>query len=603
MRRIKKVLLVFVAVILVFPTLLVTASAKDNDSREKIAQEDGKISSKDEVIYGTLSATGDRQEMYVVNTLDVAEAGKTVDFGTYSSLKNLTDLSELEQNDQIVQFIAPEGKFYYQGNLNDEPLPWDIAISYFLDGKKIRPEELVGKDGLVQIQLETSANEKVNPVFFENYMLQISIPFDASVFSNMKADDGMVANAGKDKQVTFTVMPEQEDTFVVEADVVNFELDSMEITGVPASMSIDAPDVDDMTGEMKTLSDAIAELDDGVAELNNGISELNNGVTDLQDGSKQYKNGISDLDGASTELVNGSKDMNKAFETMSNSLGNLEEMDLSELDQLEDGFKDLSNGLGESIDGLQQLKENYAAAYNALDAAIEDIPSYDITEKDIQALDDSGADKEVVKKLVDTYTAAQTAKGTYSEVKQGFDAVDGTLQGVMDALTAIASNLDEVQKELPSSVEDMDGLDQLQEGIATLSANYQTFHSGLVDYTGGVSELSNTYRELHQGIVDLSGGTNKLNNGVGELQDGTAKLQDSTSDLPDQMTEEVDNMIADYDKSDLEVVSFVSTENENVNSVQFVLKTEKIKRDESETIEEPEQEEKGFWARLMDLFK
>src|SRR5699024_9251522 len=112
----------------------------------------------------------------------------------------------------------------------------------------------------------------------------------------------------------------------------------------------------------------------------------------------------------------------------------------------------------------------------ALGAAIEDIPSYDITEKDIEALYESGADEEVVKKLVDTYTTAQTVRGTYSEVKQGFDVVDGTLQGVIDALTAMASNLDEVQKELPSSLEDMDGLDQLQEGIATLSSNYQSFH-------------------------------------------------------------------------------------------------------------------------------
>src|SRR5699024_11870435 len=58
----------------------------------------GKISSKDEVVYATLSATGDEQEIYVVNTLDVTKEGKIVDYGSYSSIKNLTNLSDIEQS-------------------------------------------------------------------------------------------------------------------------------------------------------------------------------------------------------------------------------------------------------------------------------------------------------------------------------------------------------------------------------------------------------------------------------------------------------------------------------------------------------------------------
>ncbi len=39
-------------------------------------------------------------------------------------------------------------------------------------------------------------------------------------------------------------------------------------------------------------------------------------------------------------------------------------------------------------------------------------------------------------------------------------------------------------------------------------------------------------------------------------------------------------MIAEYDKSHFEAVSFVSTKNEKVNSVQFVIKTESIKKED-----------------------
>jgi len=605
MRRMKKALLVLAAAILVLPSFLATAAANDSQSEEPLKKE-GKISSKDEVVYATLSANGDEQEIYVVNTLDVKKEGKIVDYGSYASLKNLTNVSELEQNDDKVHVTAPEGKFYYQGNMDEEPLPWEIAIAYFLDGKEISPKKLAGKDGHIEIKIETSANEKVNPAFFENYVLQISLPLDSDVFTNIKAPDGMVANAGKNHQVTFTVMPEQEEELVAEADAAGFQLDGIDITAVPSSMSIDGPDAEAMTGDMKTLSDAIADINNGIAQLNDGVSELNNGAEDLQDGSEQYKNGISSLDEASAELVNGSEEIEKALSTISESLGNTEEMDLSGLEQFVEGLTGIADGLGETADGLTTLKQNYKNAYDALDTAMTAIPSYDISEEDVQALYESGANQEVVGKLVETYSAAQVAKGTYAEVKQGFDAVEDTLQGVSDALAEMDSNLDTMANELASSLEDMDGIGafaQLQEGIATLSSNYKEFHSGMKDYTDGVSELSNSYQDLHDGIVQLSGGTADLENEVGELHDGTKELYEATNDLPDQMTEEIDQMISDYDKSDFDATSFVSEENENVNSVQFVLKTASIEQEEHEPTEAAEEEEKGFWARLMDLFK
>ena len=53
----------------------------------------------------------------------------------------------------------------------------------------------------------------------------------------------------------------------MEADAEDFQLDSIEITSVSSSISIDDPDVNEMTGDMKTLSESIAEINDGVAGL------------------------------------------------------------------------------------------------------------------------------------------------------------------------------------------------------------------------------------------------------------------------------------------------------------------------------------------------
>ena len=62
---------------------------------------------------------------------------------------------------------------------------------------------------------------------------------------------------------------------------------------------------------------------------------------------------------------------------------------------------------------------------------------------------------------------------------------------------------------------------------------------------------------------------------------GTSELARSTRNLPDQMQSEIDQMVSEYDRSDFDPVSFVSPKNKRVDSVQFILKTESIKKEEA----------------------
>ncbi|QGH35544.1 YhgE/Pip domain-containing protein [Gracilibacillus salitolerans] len=559
---------------------------------------------KDEVIYSTLQSNGEELDMYVVNSFEVEGPGELVDYGDYTSIKNLTDLSEITKEDDTISFTASEDSFYYQGNLENNPLPWEFDISYQLDGEEMTPEEMLGQDGHLQIGMETSANEEVNPIFFENYLLQISLTLDTERYQEIEAEDGTIANAGKDKQVTFTVMPEKEESFLLEADVTDFELKGIEISAVPSSMSIDSPEVDDVTEDFETLSDATTEIDDGVGELADGISELNSGVSSLKNGSSDYQDGITQISNGSADLISGSESIDQALVTMKDSID--QDVETGDFSALQEGLEQIARGLREASNGLTTLQENYTQAYDALDESINAIPSYDISEEEIQALYQSGAESEVVDKLVETYEAALTAKGTYDQVSEAFAAVAPTLDEVSSSQTDMATSLETMAEQIAAASEGMDiqeGLKELQEGLATLSDNYKEFHAGLEEYTNGVDELSNAYQDLHNGIVELEDGTSSLENGVGELHDGTTELADSTSDLPDQMQDEIDEMINDYDKSDFDAVSFVSDKNENVQSVQFVIKTESITQDEEDDEEEETEEEKSFWDRLLDLFR
>src|SRR5690625_605605 len=141
----KKMSVIFITMCLIFSSITSSAVTKKQD--------DGVVLSKDEVIYGKLHANGTQKEMYVVNSFDVVQAGKIVDYGTYSNIKNLTDLSEITTENEKHEMTAAKGKFHYQGTMANPPLPWDFSITYYLDGTKLSPKELAGKSGYLKIKI------------------------------------------------------------------------------------------------------------------------------------------------------------------------------------------------------------------------------------------------------------------------------------------------------------------------------------------------------------------------------------------------------------------------------------------------------------------
>lgn len=605
-RTMKKILIVLLSIFLVLPGTFPVAAASSNEEKEAGVDNAGQVVGKDEVVYATLSPDGIGKELYIVNSLEVSEGGQVVDYGKYSSVKNLTDLTEITQSGDTVELTASEGKFFYQGTLEHTSLPWEFQITYLLDGEEVTAKELAGKDGTLEILIETFENEAIDSVFFDNYLLQISFTLDGEKTSNVETEEGVLANAGKDIQVTYSVMPEEEAVLSTTADVTDLELSGIDIAAVPQSMSIDAPDADEFTDEIGTLADALQEIDRGVLGLKSGTEELHDGTTALQNGSSEYQNGIHALNNGSSELISGSKEIQGALDAIDKSLSEFKGMDGSGFNEITIALEEFAKALREIKEGLISLKNGFSGAYEALDQAIEAIPAHEITEEEIIALKQSDANQETVDKLLEVYTASLTVKGTYAEVKEAFTSVTSTLETITASLETMATSIEDMMDGFRDFLDKMDpagGLKELQAGISTLSANYQAFHSGLVAYTEGVGELASGYAEINQGIGELNNGTGELANGVSELRNGTSELAEATQDMPEQVTKEIDEMLAQYDKSDFEAVSFVSEKNEEVNSVQFVLKTEPIEKVEKDKEEEAEPEKKSLWERFLDLFR
>lgn len=629
-----------------------------------LADDNGSFSTKDEVIYANLTPNGKTNEMYVVNSFQVTEPGNLIDYGSYKDVRNLTDLTDIaiENNNEVHFGAETKEDFFYQGTLKEQPLPWNISITYLLDGEKIKPDELAGVSGKLDIQIKTSENKHVDPVFFEYYLLQIEITFDPLDFENIQAPKGTEANEGKDKLINFNVMPEQDEVLIASADVTNFELEPIQISAVPANIGFDDPDTDELADEMQELSDAIRDINKGMADLEDGASELSNGASELSNGSNEFLSGITELNNSSGELVNGSNEILNVFKEINSVIDDVPEIPSGldeELNQVPADLRSLANGLREFSQVISQFNKE-----------IDKLPESSLTSTDIEALsvalEANEIDEDVIdtlkqleannldKSTIDDITKQLKENGveqdTINNIINQLEANDvnidlsevieqlenneidqGTIDDIIKQLKMISQAIDDLQnikEQIPddslTSIEDiakeldefanglegaignisvLDELDEFKSGLTQLSSEYQTFHDGLVTYTDGVDSLAKSYKDLNQGTSELADGLSELANGVSELHEGTQELAEETSDLPDQFTSEIDKFMDEFDFSDFEPVSFVSDKNKDVGVVQFVLQTEKIELEEPEEEREEKEVKKNIWARFLDLFR
>lgn len=604
--------LILVAVLMV-PFLTVHA-ASETDIEEPAAKTSSKgtdsasIEKKEEVVYATLDDKGSAQSVYIVNHFEVKKAGNITDYGNYSSVSNLTSTEAIQQDGKAVTFYADKGNFYYQGNMSSTTLPWQFGLSYKLDGKEASAEEIPGAKGKLEINIQSKQNKSVDTTFYSNYMLQISLTLDMDKCSNIVSDGATMASAGKNQVVTHTVMPGKDGDVKVTANVENFAMEGVSISATPYTMAFDSFDTSAMTDGITTLADAISSLNDAVGELAKGIGDMKSGSAQLANGADAFGDGLNQLNNNSAQLVDASAQINTSLAQIVTSLsGSTDGLDLSSLSQLPKGLSDLAKGLKSISSGMSTLKTGFESGYKALDAAVQSIPAYSITEGQINSLyaNTDPSQYELLGQLVESYTAAQTVKGTYAAVKSAFDAVGTTLDTLSASVNTISGSLSTMSTQISTSLSGMDITSQLSElttGLGELSKSYGQFHTGLTEYTGGVSELTVGYAELRSGIASLDKGIGSLGDGANKLYDGTTELNNEVADMPETMEIEIENMIEEYTGLDFDPVSFTSPKNKDIDFVQFVFITAGVKIAEPEPEPEQEPTQKSIFERFLALF-
>ena len=308
---------------------------------------------KDENVYVNLNQDGSVDGIYVVNSYRLDADTQIVDYGNYESVKNLTSDAEIQQQKGTVTVDAQAGEFFYQGNLQSKEIPWEISISYTLDGKEVSAEELAGKNGKLGISIHVGQNDQVDSEFFDNYLLQVTLTMDMERCSNLEAPGATAANVGTDKQLVYSILAGSEKDITVTADVLDFEMDAISFQGLPMNLDVDRElfSLDDLHDKAGEVSDAADEFSDGAQDLEGGVNSLQEGVEGLQSGAESLKEGID-------SYADGAKSLGDGIDTLQDGSNDLA-----------DGAQELVDGIVSLQDGANQLRDGYSGENGAASGA------------------------------------------------------------------------------------------------------------------------------------------------------------------------------------------------------------------------------------------
>ncbi|MDR1588712.1 MAG: hypothetical protein LBS51_00780 [Oscillospiraceae bacterium] len=569
--------------------------------------------SKEEVVYALLAADGGLLGEYVVNILDVARGGLVTDYGDYDDVKDLTGGNMIENTPgEHVTLSVGEGRAYYQGDAHFAPLPWGFDITYELDGSRVSPEYLPGVSGRLLINIKTAARpmgdyDAYHKYFTENYLLQITVKLGSASCSGILAPGAVQANAGRDRVLSYTVMPGADADLRIECDVSDFEMEGIEISALPFSSSFETPELGGVTGRFDELTDGVAALAAGARQLGEGARSLAGGMRTLAKGAGEFDAGLRGLSASSARLTEGSAQIGEALKTIDDALASQDMPDISQLSQLPAVLQRLAGSLAAAKDGLAELEGAYAEGYAALDAAIEGIPERRLSDEAVAALRAAApGHADTVDALAASYAASEAVRAAYGAAKPAFEAVRPAITAAAESMNSAAGTLLIVamQAQGVSDIDIAGQLGQLTDAISEISANYGDFHSGLAAYADGLGELARAGGELAGGISEAADGADKFaNDGFPEFQAGLDALNGEVGKIPGEIDEQIDEIMDGYGASGAKPVSFTSPKNENVTLVQFVIRTEKIAIPASPAPVEPEPEAESFMTRLLNLFR
>lgn len=533
---------------------------------------------KEEMVYVNADATGNSDEVTVSDWLknSGSVSGNLTDESILKEIKNVKgDETFTENGDQLTWNTAGED-IYYQGT-TDKELPVSVKLTYFLDGKEVKPDELKGKSGHLKIQVQYTNNEKKTVTVdgkeeevYTPFVMMTGMILPNETFSNVTIDNGKVISDGSRNIVVGFGIPGLKDSldldeettkeaedkgvtipenFEMEADVTDFTMSST--FTVALTDLLDDMDMDNII-DVDSLKDSLNELEDAALELVSGSGTLADGASTLADGVSSYTAGADELNAGIQKYLGSNGELNGSVTEYVNGVGKV----VKGVKDYTSGTNALANGVISYVAGEQKIAAG-AAQLSQLSKGLEQVQTaVDTLSK---AADGKG---EATDDLV--IAANQLAAGT----KQ-LQAVLGSEE--VTALLTQVNGMVTTGNELISATESLSA--SLQTGIATPVANIAAALTGMETQLNAINtQLGTLQSDCETAVADVNAKITDYNTKVDAAQAAanTSKTQiaNAISALQVQLNATTDESVRDQISTAITALQNAQTAADGLNNVQ-----------------------------------
>lgn len=376
----------------------------------------------DEAYYAMTDYYGNLTEGSVVKSYLTNGYSTLTDYGQYDEVLNLTDGTVPSSAGGMTTFRFDAGTapshFYFEGKTTRpfEALPWTLAVSYKLNGVPTRAEELAGKTGVVEINLDAIPNPDAIEYARNNYTLEAMAIFNQDDILSLEAPGAQVQLIGNLRAVLFIGLPGEECHYTIRVGSEDFSFGGLTFMLVPATLS--------QLEEIAKLSERKDDLEDNYNKLSGSLDSLLDALYSMTGSLNASASGLDKLNEARGIFSGGKGVLYDGTDALREDLSNLSEL----LDPVEGQIETLSRTISDSKSVLNSMSNTSSDLRDELED-LED--ALDRLESTGNLRDVLSACSKACSKLSGSLVSLRNALGiTGSTVKKDTTEAIDNVQGV-----------------------------------------------------------------------------------------------------------------------------------------------------------------------------
>lgn len=430
---------------------------KDSVNHKASQEEDKKFLEKEETVMVSQNSQGEVDSIVVSDTISNIQTETLEDKSNLTNIKVISGNEEMTQNGEKIIWKNIEGELTYEGNSNKE-LPVNVNVSYELDGKKVVPEEILGKSGELKIVIDYENNATYKDVI-SGKNVSLYCPFvmmslcvlPSDRFRNIQVSQGSVEKSGDNRIVLAYGIPGLSDNMDTDCDEEDYDMKSKLEDEFDDSITITADVTDFAIGSIYTISnsemlnnfefskntnesiedikESLDDLSDATGKLVKGSKSLSSGTEKMKQAFATYGTGVEGVVEAIGQFATGTK---KLSDSLSTNVENVKSFDQGTRDYVK-GVNQYASGVDGYIDGVDKVVSGISGAKTAADAAAT-------------AAADYGTNAGIIAGKVSALVSPELSQGMKSDTKKIENSIENIAEAGEKTKTEIQKITDIIDK-------------------------------------------------------------------------------------------------------------------------------------------------------------